>query len=181
MASWQPLLEELLSTRRARIQAYATLLAGASLADDLVQEALIATFSKNRGIKSVNSAEAYVKRAIATKYLDSVRKDRAERIRMERTATTESVPDHAAQIDGAQLLDAALATLPPRVRACVVLRYLEDQSTRDTAATLGLSQGAVKRYLADGIASLNGTLGTRDQLENIPTTTTVLPINGGAS
>ena len=180
MAAWEPVVTELLHSRRGRLRAYATMLAGASLADDLVQDALIATFAKNRGLDSVDSAEAYVKRAITTKYLDLVRKDRADRARMERTAPTEVIPDHAAHIDATHTIDAALAALAPRVRACVVLRYLEDQSTRDAAAILGLSEGAVKRYLADGIAALNTALGTTDNVDDQPFAT-IHTITGGAS
>jgi len=37
----------------------------------------------------------------------------------------------------------ALAELPPRMRACVVLRYCEDLSTIDVARTLGCAPGTV--------------------------------------
>ena len=56
---------------------------------------------------------------------------------------------------------AALAHLSERQRACVVLRHLDDLSVRDTARTLGLSEGAVKRYVSDAVAVLDGLLGTR--------------------
>ncbi len=45
-------------------------------------------------------------------------------------------------------------TLPPRERACVVLRYLEDMPVASVAAELGIAVGSVKRYLSDGIARL---------------------------
>ena len=54
----------------------------------------------------------------------------------------------------------ALQALPPRERACVVLRQVEDMSIRETATALGLSEGAVKRYTADGTARLDAALGT---------------------
>ena len=56
-------------------------------------------------------------------------------------------------------LHRALATLSPRERACVVLRYHEDLSVRDTAAALKLSEGAVKRYLSDARHRLGELLG----------------------
>ena len=61
----------------------------------------------------------------------------------------------------ADRLEAALAQLSPRQRACVVLRYLDDVPVRETAALLGVSDGAVKRYTADGIRILNALLGTQ--------------------
>ena len=54
---------------------------------------------------------------------------------------------------------AALGALPPQERACVVLRYLDDLTVRDVAAELGLSEGAVKRYLSDGTRTLRRELG----------------------
>ena len=45
--------------------------------------------------------------------------------------------------------------LTPRERACVVLRYYEDLNVVDIAETLGISAGAVKRYLSDGLAKLS--------------------------
>src|SRR5690606_24231447 len=55
---------------------------------------------------------------------------------------------------------AALAALSPRVRACIALRFMADQSTAQTAHALGLSEGAAKRYVSDGVAQLSRTLGT---------------------
>ena len=57
-------------------------------------------------------------------------------------------------------LKRALSVLSPRQRACVMLRHLDDLSVRETAAVLGLSEGAVKRYVSDGVATLNSLLGT---------------------
>ena len=48
----------------------------------------------------------------------------------------------------------ALAGLPPRQRACVVLRYFEDLSVADTATALGCSQGNVKSQTSRALFSL---------------------------
>lgn len=172
--AWEPMLEELAAQRGGRLLAFATMLAGASQADDLVQEAVIATFSKGRGFASVARAEQYVRRAIATRYIDSVRKDASQRALEQRTAVPEGVmPDAGAGLESDAAVDAALASLAPRVRACVVLRYIEDQSIRETAHILGLSEGTVKRYVADGLAVLNARLGTTapDEHNLAPVTT----------
>lgn len=51
-------------------------------------------------------------------------------------------------------LMAALARLPGRQCACLVLRYLEELDVRETAAVLGCSQGAVKSQTSRALASL---------------------------
>jgi len=49
---------------------------------------------------------------------------------------------------------AALATLPPRRRAVLVLRYFSDLSVEDTAAALGCTPGTVKSQAARGLDTL---------------------------
>ena len=53
----------------------------------------------------------------------------------------------------------ALATLPPRVRTAVVLRYVDGLSVDEVSAAMRLSQGAVKRYLSDGRGLMGPALG----------------------
>ena len=158
--AWEPMLDELAAQRGGRLLAFATMLAGTGAAEDLVQEAVIATFSRGRGFTSVPQAEQYVRRAIASRYVDAVRKDSSRRAAEQRAAVPPVLPDAAAGLSADAQVDAALASLAPRVRACVVLRYIEDLSIRETAHVLGLSEGTVKRYVADGLTALNARLGT---------------------
>jgi RNA polymerase sigma-70 factor (sigma-E family) len=48
----------------------------------------------------------------------------------------------------------AMRRLPPRQRACLVLRYYEDLSERETATALRCSVGTVKSLSSRGIARL---------------------------
>lgn len=75
-------------------------------------------------------------------------------------------------------VEAAPALLSPRERACVVLRHMEDLSTRETAQILHLSEGAVKRYLSDGVAALTATLDA-EVAEHLPVTQAA-PATAGA-
>ena len=61
-----------------------------------------------------------------------------------------SQPDVGARED----LWKALATLPARQRAALVLRYYEDLSERETAEVLGCSVAAVKSLVARGGGAL---------------------------
>ena len=51
-----------------------------------------------------------------------------------------------------------LQRLTPRERACIVLRYDEDRTVEQIATELGISAGAVKRYLSDALGKLRGML-----------------------
>lgn len=58
----------------------------------------------------------------------------------------------------------ALQLVPPRMRQAVVLRHVEELPVEDTAAIMGISEGAVKSLTFQGLRKLRGHLGeTRDQ------------------
>src|SRR5690606_32593952 len=134
---------------------YATLLCGSrDDAADLVQDALVRTFGRLRNGFGVESAEAYVRRAILNAHLDGGRRS----TRWRRIAPLEYRPDElpspALATDATLDLHEELRKLTPRERACLGLRYYDDLKVDDIAQTLGISSGAVKRYLSDGLAKM---------------------------
>ncbi|MFN3865974.1 MAG: RNA polymerase sigma factor [Demequina sp.] len=162
MSAWSSTLDALMRERAAALFGYAYVLTGDSHeAEDLLQEALIRTFRTSRRVTSIDAAHAYVKRAISTAFIDRYRRASA---RPERDggddghyslATASAAgPDHSTRVATQLDLHAALLTLPPRERACVVLRYLDDLPVASVASELGLAVGTVKRYLSDAVARL---------------------------
>jgi DNA-directed RNA polymerase specialized sigma24 family protein len=59
-------------------------------------------------------------------------------------------------------LIAAVRQLPPRQRAIVVLRYLEDLSDAQVAAVLGCSAGTVRSQASRALAKLRGSTALAD-------------------
>jgi len=181
---WELLLDQVARERWPRLVAHAALVAGStSEAPDLVQEALIATFRGRARFTTVEQAEAYVRRAIASRAVDEARRRRRERLVALRAAA-EPPPPEAADPPGRDVVR-ALAHLSPRERACVVLRQMDDLSVTETAAVLNLSEGSVKRYTADGLAKLARILGTHphtDAAETAPVRPAPRPriVPGGA-
>ena len=156
---WERVVARLVRDRGQALVRFAALVTGnPERAEDLVQDALVATFGRLRNGFTVDQAEAYVRRAIVNRNVDEVRKA----IRWRRDAHLHLAPTlaDAPEAGVAPRLDMqrALAGLPPRVRACVVLRYYDDLKVDNSAATLGISAGAVKRYLSDGLAALGRTM-----------------------
>lgn len=154
-------LAVLVAERGPALVGYAYLLCGRlAEAEDLVQEGLVRTFARRRSGLEVAALEAYVRQAILTAYLDAYRKRRrwlaVAHLARPVDGPSVAAPD-AVAVRRTDVRD-ALATLPARERACVVLRYLEDLSTRDVADRLGLSEGAVKRYLSNARARLGPLL-----------------------
>ena len=166
MTPWQDALDELVRPRGRALVGYAYLLTGDTReAEDLVQDALVRTFTRGRGTREVASAEAYVRRAILTTYIDGFRRRRHWATIRHLTAVAESSPPdgpHAGPepvVTTRLAVQQALALLPPRERACIVLRHFEDMTVAQVADALSLSVGTVKRYLSDATRTLESRLG----------------------
>ena len=112
-------------------------------AEDLVQNALAKAFASWRRIRG--DAEPYVRRIL---YHDHISWWRRPGRRQETLMPT--VPDRVQAGDllaGTDLrlaMRAALLSLPPRQRAVLVLRFLEDLSTEETGRVLGCRPGTPK-------------------------------------
>ncbi|PZF81064.1 sigma-70 family RNA polymerase sigma factor [Jiangella anatolica] len=159
MAGWERVLADLAETRGQALLRYAYLLTGdGAEAADLVQEALLRTFGRTTRGLTLESAEAYVRRAILTLHIDGRRRS-GRWARVRHLVATRDVSDgpERAVVDGADLRS-ALAALSPRQRACVVLHYYEDLSVAQVADVLGCAPGAVKRHLSDARARLEPLL-----------------------
>ena len=158
MAPWEQVLDDVVRTRRSALVGYACLFASPAEAEDLVQEALVRTFARRRSFPDPLAAEGYVRAAVRTAFLDRARRRKAWTSRAHLFLAPDARSPEAAATAGVDV-GAALAALSPRERACVVLRYFDDLPAADIAAELGLSEGAVRRYLADGVAKLRDRLG----------------------
>lgn len=128
-----------------------------ALAEDLVQTALARTYSHWHRIRDTGAAQAYARRAMvnATTSMFRRRSFRSERPTGQMPEPPAREPDPAERLD----VLAALAQLPPRQRAVVVLRFYEDLSVAETAQALGISDGTVKSQTSDALRRLRSLLG----------------------
>lgn len=170
MSGWRETLDNLVRLRGRALFGYAYILTGDRVkAEDLMQDALVRAFRSGRHAQSLDAAHVYVKRAIATSFIDAGRRAAARPVTDTGSDVFETwarqhpaAADHSGRVSDAVDLQTALLSLSPRERACVVLRYLEDMPTAEVAETLGLAAGSVKRYLSDGIARLRVALPEAD-------------------
>ena len=132
-------------------------------AADLVQDALERTLMSWDRVVRKDDPVAYVRRAIVNRHVSVWRRQRRERL-MADTPDAPYDPRSAERAFDADLW-AALATLPPRQRAVLVLRYYEDLSEADTAAAMGCSVGTVKSQSHKALARLRAHATSRDVAE----------------
>ena len=137
---------------------YATALSGdPSEAEELVQSALVRVAVRWPFVRDKDNPDAYVRRAIANGYLSTWRRVRRHEVAV---AEPPELPaaDKVTGVDDVMVVRRVLATLPPRQRAVLVLRYLEDRSEQETADILGCSVGTVKSQSARALAKLRGAV-----------------------
>ncbi len=146
----------------AELARFAHLLTGeADAADDLAADALVALWQRWDRLRSADHPLAYARGVVANMARARIRSAVRERRRVllfwTRCPERTDGPDVAAVLD----VRAALARLPFRKRACVVLRHAFDLSEKDTAVALGISVGTVKSQTSKGMAELERALGAR--------------------
>ncbi|GHD30317.1 SigE family RNA polymerase sigma factor [Streptomyces galbus] len=152
--------QEFVRARWSRLVRTAYLLTGDTHhAEDLTQTALAKAYRSWRRVARADNPEAYVRRMLVTCNSDRFRKRRVTE------SLTAAPPEVAWRDEGAGrveergvLLD-ALAALPPKQRAVVVLRYWEDLSEAEVAEVLGCSPGTVKSQASKGLAKLRACPG----------------------
>ncbi|MGX5696572.1 sigma-70 family RNA polymerase sigma factor [Agromyces soli] len=162
--TWQGVATALVAERGAALTRYAYLLCGdADEASDLVQEALVRTFGTPRMALDLPRAEAYVRRAILNQVIDRSRRQGTwRRVRHLAVPVGDARPAESDDVDERLDLMRRLRALAPRQAACLVLRYYDDLAIAEIAATLGLAQGSVKRYLSDGLRALSSAMDAAD-------------------
>ena len=146
---------EFMAARWAPLYRTAYLLTGRrEEAEDLLQSALARTCVRWDRIRDKRAADAYVRKAMLNQMSRQWRTRRREE-------PTDELPDvgHDGGVRAEHLdLWTEIRRLPPRMRATLVLRYVEDLSEADTAAELGCSVGSVKSQTHHALKRLRSAL-----------------------
>ena len=121
--------------------------------EDLVQAALAKTYLAWDKINDRAALDAYVRRAMVNTHISWWRRRRVEEFPTDELPD-QVVADHARDSDMAEVVRQALDRLPQRMRAAVMLRYFEDMTEPEVAATLGISLGTVKSTVSRAVARL---------------------------
>jgi RNA polymerase sigma-70 factor (sigma-E family) len=145
---------EFVLARRSALSRTAYLLTGDhAVAEDLLQTALVRTAEHWHRIAG-GDPEAYLRRVMVN---ERTSRWRRRRYAVEVPTSAQSmaaVPDTADAVVRRATLMAALAHLPPRQRAVVVLRFFDDLTEAQTAEVLGCAIGTVKSQAHLALARL---------------------------
>jgi RNA polymerase sigma-70 factor (sigma-E family) len=128
-------------------------------ADDLVQEALIRLRTHWSRVVRRDDPVGYVRTTMTRLHVSAWRRHRRELL-------TSAVPEEAAVDPGLDRVEstgigaqvwAALAELPPRQRAVLVLRFYERLTDEEIAGTLGVSRGTIRSQASRGLDKLRAS------------------------
>ena len=162
--------ESWLVAREHALQRTALLLTGGDShsAQDLVQNTLAKLYLAWGRIDHRERVDAYARRILVNEHRSAWR--RSWRRHEVATDVLPDAPAAAQEYDGAHdAVWAFVATLPPRQRAVIVLRYYEDLTEAQTADLLGVTVGTVKSQAHKALASLRGTVGDHPAIDRSTT------------
>ena len=155
--------EEFARLRLASLLRFAVVLTGdRNLAEDIVQDVLLKARGRWQRIAAVELPEAYVRRILVNEHISWWRRFGRRELASGYQGKEKTGLDPADA--SAQRLDlaAALARLPKRQRAVIILRFYEDLTEAETAAAMGCSVGTVKSQASAGLARLRRLLSHSD-------------------
>jgi len=124
------------------------------LGEDLVQTALIKTYSRAGRLRNPDALEAYVRKVMVTTWRAWWRRKWRAEVPTGMVPETTSTGDTSGVVEQRDWLTGLLAELPRQQRLAVVLRFCEDLSEAETARLMGCSIGTVKTHTSRGLAAL---------------------------
>ena len=156
MASWQPDFEQLVDQHQAMVFTLAWRMTGdRGLAEEIAQDVFLEMDRHIGTLESPEHALYWLRRVTMSRSTDALRRRRVRGVDL----WVEIADEHGAPAEerssplGARL-EQLLATLPEPQRAALVLRYQEDLSPDEIAATLNAPLATVKSHLQRGLKLL---------------------------
>jgi RNA polymerase sigma-70 factor (sigma-E family) len=134
-------------------------------AEDLMQETLLRVARRWHKVRVMDHPAAYARRILVNLAIDGTeqRAHRADELGIPGSARVLDQADSRAErdllaVDTQTELVRALASLSPRQRAIIILRYWADLPETEVAEILGCSTGTVKSTASRGLARLREVL-----------------------
>ena len=153
---WKPDFEQLVDEHQSMVYSLAVRLTGdRGLAEEIAQDVFLELDRHLGKIESPLHACFWLRRVTMSRTADALRRQRVRGLDL----WVEIEENHGAPVEvrpsplGARL-EALLATLPAPQRAALVLRYQEDLTPEEIAATLDAPVATVKSHLQRGLKLL---------------------------
>ncbi|WP_426508298.1 SigE family RNA polymerase sigma factor [Dactylosporangium sp. McL0621] len=127
-------------------------------ADDIVQLTIEKLYRRWPRVRALEHVDQYVRQMLVRTFLDERRRPWA-RVGLFARAPEPGPRPAGGEPETALAVRAALARVPPRQQAVLVLRYLCDLPVDEVAAILNCSPGTVKSQCSRGLAAMRRLVG----------------------
>ena len=134
-----------------------------SVAPELAQEALLATFTKWETVRHLDKPEAWVRRVLINRATSTVRRRIVEAGALVRLSSRPDVVPMSEPSAETEWLWSAVRSLPRRQRQVVALHYVERLTLDEIAATLEISKASANTHLRRARATLSRRINKEDQ------------------
>lgn len=159
--SWDAEYSEYVTARLSALRRLAAVLCDDwQRADDLLQSALTKLYVHWGKARAADHPDAYARAVLVHEFIHERRSAWARRVSLVGWV----IDWPAAAVDQDTVLDlrAAIATLPARQRAALVLRYYCDLNIEQCAEAMGCTTGTVKSHTARALEAVRRRLGAGD-------------------
>ena len=149
-------VDQLLAEHGRRVQGVAFLILGSHAdAEEVVIDTMVTAWNRIGDLREPGALGSWLMR-IGTRHALTRRRRTGAALAL-RGGVAEPTAAAAPSLDGV-VLHEALATLPPRMRAAIVLHYYADLTVEGVAAALDRSPNTIKSQLREGLARLRREL-----------------------
>jgi RNA polymerase sigma-70 factor, ECF subfamily len=170
-AAFESAFEELFNKYRDRVYSIAFRITGSAVdAMDVLQDSFSLVFRKLQTFRGGSLFSTWLFRIVVNCGIDQRRRNQQRPVSSLQMTTEVShepidqMPSPGDRAEATELggqVQEAISLLSPKLRVILALRYLEDMTYEDLAATLGLSLGTVKSRLARAHLALENLVRTR--------------------
>jgi RNA polymerase sigma-70 factor (sigma-E family) len=144
---------------RSLVRLAALLVDDMATAEEVVQDSFIAIHANWRRLQDIDKAAGYLRQCVVNRSHSVLRhRGVVNRNVMQPLPAMPSAEEEAMKLLSRSAVITALQGLPPRQRQALVLRYYAGLSEAQIASTMGITQGAVKRYVSRAMSALRAML-----------------------
>jgi len=161
--NWQPDFEELVDAHQSMVFSLAWRMTGdRGLAEEIAQDVFLELDRHMDRIESAEHACFWLRRVAMSRSADALRRRRVRRVDLwVEVEEQHGAPPEERSSPVAARLEHLLSTLPEAQRAALVLRYQEDLTPEEIAATLDTPLATVKSQLQRGLKLLRAKATTQ--------------------
>ena len=137
------------------------------LADDAVQETLVLAWRDLKGLRDLDTFEAWLHRVLVRTVYREAKRERRRAPQTVSIGPVRTLPDSAVAVEARDTLERAFRRLRPEHRAVLVLHHYLGFSDEEAATALDVPVGTVKSRLSRAQSALRSEVEADDRIADL--------------